>query len=353
MRTNREDLPALPMGEQPVVEPVSAEPVVADTFAGRVHVEWDDRATVTPLGQLPFFIEYLKQGGLFDGWVADCPLHYTSPNAPQKRDVLGTLLLSVLAGHWRYAHITTLRCDPVNPPLLGMAKVVSEDAVRRALDKIEERAGLEWLREHLDYCTRPLLSEPWILDVDTTVKPLYGHQEGAVVSYNPHKRGRPSHSYHSYMLANLRLVLAVEVQAGNEHTSKHSAPGLWELLDRLAAEHRPWLVRGDVSFGTEPVMREAEQRRQAYLFKLRLTKGVKRAIERAMREQDWQDAGAGWHGKDGQLRLLGWSRHRRVAILRRRVERSLALTERDAGGQLRLGFAEINGGGEVWEYAVP
>jgi hypothetical protein len=41
----------------------------------------------------------------------------------------------VLAGHRRYANITTLRCDPVNPPLLGMAKVVSEDAVRRALTK--------------------------------------------------------------------------------------------------------------------------------------------------------------------------------------------------------------------------
>jgi|SRR5215472_2093788 len=38
-------------------------------------------------------IEYLKQGGLFDGWVADCPLVFTSPNAPRKRDVLGTLLL--------------------------------------------------------------------------------------------------------------------------------------------------------------------------------------------------------------------------------------------------------------------
>jgi hypothetical protein len=55
------------MGEQPVVERVSAGLVVADTFAGRIHVEWDDSATVTPLGQLPFFIEYLKQGGLFDG----------------------------------------------------------------------------------------------------------------------------------------------------------------------------------------------------------------------------------------------------------------------------------------------
>jgi len=121
-------------------------------------------------------------------------------------------MLSVLAGHRRYAHITTLRCDPVNPPLLGMAKVVSEDAVRRALSKIAAEAGRAWLQEQLDYCTRPLLREPWILDVDTTVKPLYGHQEGAVVGYNPKKPGRPSHTYHSYMLANLRLVLEVEVQ---------------------------------------------------------------------------------------------------------------------------------------------
>src|SRR5712691_864318 len=346
MSANRENLPGLPAGEQPMVEPVPGQPVVADTFGGRVHVEWDNTATVTPFGQLPFFIEYLKQGGLFDGWVADCPLHYTSPNAPTKRDVLGTVLLSVLAGHRRYAHITTLRCDPVNPPLLGMGKAVSEDAVRRAFDKIDEGAGVEWLQEHLDYCTRPLVSEPWILDVDTTVKPLYGHQEGAVVSYNPHKPGRPSHSYHSYMLANLRLVLAVEVEAGNQHTSKHSAPGLWRLLDGLAAEHKPTLLRGDAGFGNEPVMREAEQRGQPYLFKLRGTKGVKRAIERAMREQDWQDAGAGWQGKDGRLRLIGWGRDRRVVILRQRLERSLALTERDASGQLVLGFAEIDGGRE-------
>jgi Transposase DDE domain group 1 len=352
MSTNRRGSPALPMGEQPVVERRSARAVVADTFAGRVHVEWDSTATVTPLGQLPFFIEYLKQGGLFDGWVADCPLHFTSPNAPTKRDVLGTMLLSVLAGHWRYAHITALRCDPVNPPLLGMRKVVSEDAVRRALDKIDEPAGSAWMQEHLDYCTRPLLSEPWVLDIDTTVKPLYGHQEGAAVSYNPHKPGRPSHSYHTYLLGNLRLVLAVEVAAGNQHTSKHSAPGLWELLDRLAPEHKSALIRGDANFGNEPVMQEAEQRSQPYLFKLRLTKGVKRAIERAMGEQDWQDAGAGWQGKEGTLRLIGWSRKRRVVMLRRRVARSLALTERDASGQLRLGFAEIDGGREVWEYAV-
>src|SRR5690606_18800230 len=76
-----------------------------DTFGGRVHVEWDPQAAVTPLGQLPFFIEFLKVGNLFNPWVEDCPLDSTSPNAPSKKDVLGTLLLSILAGHKRYAHV--------------------------------------------------------------------------------------------------------------------------------------------------------------------------------------------------------------------------------------------------------
>ena len=84
-------LPAVsvhPEGEQPPVEDWST---TADTFAGRVHVEWDSGGLVTPLGQLPFFIEYLKQAGLFAGWVADCPLRFSSPNAPPKRDLLARL----------------------------------------------------------------------------------------------------------------------------------------------------------------------------------------------------------------------------------------------------------------------
>ena len=79
-----------------VVEEAADRSVVADTYGGRVHVEWDPSAAVTPLGQLPFFAEFLKQSGLFDAWVSDSPLRYVSPNAPKKRDVLGTALL----GSW-------------------------------------------------------------------------------------------------------------------------------------------------------------------------------------------------------------------------------------------------------------
>ena len=125
-----------------------AGPVAVDTFGGRVHVEWDPQAAVTPLGQLPFFTEFLQVSGLFGPWVAHCPLVLTSPNAPSKRDVLGTILLAILSGHQRYAHISALRGDTINPPLFGMKEVVSEDSVRRNLGKIDETQGVKWLQDH-------------------------------------------------------------------------------------------------------------------------------------------------------------------------------------------------------------
>jgi len=342
-----------PKGEQsPVERDGMPSGIGIDSFAGPVRVEWDREAALTPLGQLPFFVDFLKTAGLFEALIADCPLYYTSPNAPKKRDVLGTAMLSILSGHKRYAHIAALRGDGVLPDLLGMNRIVSEDAVRRAFAAIEEEPGAAWLRRHLDYGTAPLLAEPWILDMDTTVKPLYGHQEGAVVGYNPKKPGRPSHCYHTYSMAGARLVLDVDVCAGDEHTSKHSAPGLWALLDRTARDGWPTLLRGDAGFGNEPTMREAEQRELAYLFKLRLTANVKRAIERLSQHREWVDAGQGWQAKESVVRLVGWSRQRRIVVLRRRVKGALAASSPDDHGQQQLSFIETGPGEDVYEYSV-
>ena len=46
--------------------------IALDTFGGRIHVEWDPAAAVTPRGPLPFFIEFLTVSGVFDAWVVDC-----------------------------------------------------------------------------------------------------------------------------------------------------------------------------------------------------------------------------------------------------------------------------------------
>jgi hypothetical protein len=117
-------------------------------------------------------------------------------------------------------------------------------------------------------------------------------------------------------MAGLRLVMGVEVKAGNEHSGSHSCQGLLKLLDELPAHHKPKIVRGDCGFGSDGIMRELEARAQPYLFKLRLSKNVKRHIERLFRVSGWTDAGQGWEGIDsdaGADRLGGHASCRRAA----------------------------------------
>ena len=130
--------------------------------------------------------------------MSNTPLYYEGNRGSAVVDVLGTATLSILCGHWRYAHINSVRGDRLNPPLLNMRGTVSEDVVRRAMGRIEETAGMEWLSGELRACVEPVLSHRWILDIDVTIKPIYGRQQGAELGHNPHKPGRPSHAYHSY-----------------------------------------------------------------------------------------------------------------------------------------------------------
>jgi hypothetical protein len=87
-----------------------------------------------------------------------------------------------------------------------------------------------------------------------------------------------------------------------------------------------------------------------------------------MAEGGWEAAGQGFAGKaavlgfqtgrgatygNPRMRLSGWSRARRVVLLRRRLARELAIAERD-DGQLRLAFLDVSPQGErqIYEVAV-
>lgn len=316
------------------VAPQQSADLRVATPGGVFQVRWDENASASALGQLAFFGEFLEVAQLFERWVKSCPLEYISPNAPEVRDVLGTWLLSILDGQRRYAHINGLRGDAVAPQILGMTRIISDESLRRALKALAPSIGKNctederlkrqfqldkstaWMDTALRESTFEALSTDWILDCDTTVKLLYGHQDGAEIGYNPTKPGRPSHNIHTYWVANLRLVLDAEVKGGKTHPAKYSLPGLMRLLKALPPEKRPKLVRGDIAFGNDPVMTELESIGQMYLTKLRQTAGVKRLIERNWSRQDWQDVGQGSEAVEAQLKLSGWSHARRVVVVR-------------------------------------
>ena len=341
------------LGTEISVHDPELESFPVETPGGRVHIRWDHQARATPNAQLAFFAEFLAATGVYESWVDSCPLIYGSGSASHKRDVLGTWFLSVLAGHHRYAYVTGLRGDGVSPQILGMSKIVSEDSLRRALARMSAVESRDWLRPQLLSSVRAALNSPWILDIDTTVKTLFGKQSGAEVSYNPHKPGRPSHALHAYFVSHLRMVLDVVVCPGNQHSAAHARPGLNDILDGLSQEQQPVLVRGDCGFGNEPFIEELERRGQSYLFKLRQTAGVKKMLARQFARQDWTAPGPcdqGWSAVEDTLKLTGWDKSRRVVVLRRVAKSDVALRRKSSEGQMELLLPgeEV----ELWEYAV-
>lgn len=305
--------PVLPSGEtSPALFP---HPVA--TPGGVIQAVWDEGASVTPSGPLIYFIQFLQASGLWPQALATCPLQYTSPNAPRIAEVLGTLLLTVLHGGRRYLHAASIRFDPVIGEALGMRRILSHESIRRAIARKGSDAMLEWLRLRLLEAVRPALRHAWILDEDVTSRIVYGTQEGAVVGYNGKKPGHPSLALHTFVVAHLRLVLDVQVHAGNETSGAHGHQALMSLITALPAAERPALVRGDIAYGFEEHMTGLEQLSVRYLFKVRRSDGVKQMIAETASRTDWQDAGKGWQGIETTLQLLCWSKPRRAIILRR------------------------------------
>lgn len=330
-------IPVHLLGEPSATSTVGQIDTVPIQLPGGVfRVRLDPDVQVSQLGGIVPFGQFLETSGVFTAWVHACPLYRTSPNASSTRDVLGTMLIAVASGQSRYAHITGVRGDQVMPEVLGIHHLVSEDTVRRGLgslvgegitkvDKSEQEvarkkaidATTKWSQDYLLSTVSPLLSERWIMDMDVTVKTLYGHQEGAKVNYNPHKPGRPSHAIHTFIVAQTRLVIGVELHPGDEHSAADTKLDLTHILGKLPREQWPWFLRGDCAYGTENLMSWPESNGLDYLFKIKKSKNTQKHIDQLDHVAGWIEIGDGWQANDSRLRLTTWSRERRVVVLRR------------------------------------
>lgn len=344
---------AHPAGEVEKTGETFPAPHRVGTFGGTVEVVWTEEEKVSLLGPMIYFVQFLKSTGLWERWVERCPLKYESRNAPTKEEILGTILISVLSGHRRYAHITGMRGEQTIAELLGIGQFRSEDSVRRAFEKGDEEELTVWMDKSMNETYDPLVEfQEWILDLDATVKTLYGRQEEARVGYNPVKPGRPSHVYHTMLFTAARLVVNVGVQAGNRTASLYSADGLWGWLDGRDRKSWPALVRGDCGHGNERMMSGCEERELAYVFKLKQTPGIKKTMEKLSRATtaQWKSTGQGWEGIEESLQLQGWTRKRRVIIQRRRQQENKPNEE--AGEQRSLPGLVIERDGPLWEYTA-
>lgn len=310
-------------GPEPhALHPVGERPLnfQFDPTGGTFHLrDCDDQ--LTAYGGLVAWDHFLQRTGIIDLLAGSYPLPRTSPNATPVRDILQAFALNCLIGGKRFAHCRRLQDDQAIARIFGLRRghLCGEDAFRRLCAKLTTGQVRHWMRggEDLLYHALP---QDCIADWDSTVNTRYGRQEDVAVGYNPHKPGRPSHHPLVCIIAGTRLALHMTWRKGNTVSATAWQDAMEEVWSRPQAQHRIKLNRGDIGFGQEKIMawhEDSEAPRPSYLFKLKLTKNVRRAIQRISWPEWTENSPRGLEQyAEIRLQLQGWSCGRRVVVSR-------------------------------------
>ena len=159
-------------------------------------------------------------------------------NTYSSAEMLLALLYPIILGLERIETTELLQHNGVFQTLTGLPTYPDPTSLRRFLRRFAVR-GLPRLRRLHDrllakMCQRSRPLRRVLLDLDSTVLTLYGHQEKARRGYNPRKRGRPS--YHPLVCfeAQTRDFWHGELRPGDIHTATGA---VWLLRACMAKVH--------------------------------------------------------------------------------------------------------------------
>ena len=274
---------------------------------------------ITPFGGLASFVTFLGQIGYAQEVQPHLPFAApTSNNALPLAHTLPAFIVSVVTGARRFAHCQWLRADHVLHMLLGGERFPGDDTIRNFFLRFTQ-ADIQAFWRPLWRWLLLLLACPkagFSMDLDSTVFCREGRQEGAAKGYNPRRKGRKSHHPLLAVLAEAPFLLHGWLRSGNTGAARGVVPFLQEALALLP--EGMWLrcVRADRGFFEEALLRFLEERKLPYLGVARMTSTLQR---RGAGLQDWTVLDDRYAVGEFTVPLFGWSRARRLVVLRERV----------------------------------
>ena len=283
---------------------------------------------ISPFGGLASFISFLGEIGFAREVQRHLPFaEPTSNNAIPLAHSLTASLMAVVVGAQRFAHCEWLRADHVLHALLGLERFPSDDTIRNFFRRFSQA--------HIEAFWRPLWR--WLLllvrcpitgfalDLDSTVFGREGQQEGARKGYHPRRKGRNSHHPLLAVLAEAHFILHGWLRSGNTGAARGVIPFLQEALALLP--EGTWLrtVRADSGFFDGQFLDCLEARALPYVVVARLTSTLKRKCAGI---KEWTVIDEHLAAGEFPLQLFGWSKARRLVVVRERLRESKAAVGR-------------------------
>src|SRR6266700_4468390 len=233
------------------------------------------------------------------------------------------LIYPIVLGLERLESASFLRPDETFQYLTGLPSYPDPQSLRRFLLQAppEFRAQLHRFNNRLlqRFIHLPEHRSRLILDLDSTVVTVFGHQEGAAVGYNPRYRGKRSYDPLLCLEANTSFLWDTELRTGDAGTWAGSVEVLASCFHSTPSDIREFRARADAGFGYGPVLDMLEARPTAqYAVVARMTRSLKSELGGLRYEQ----MNAHWEIAEFEHRPHGWSHARRCSVARRSLKES-------------------------------
>lgn len=240
-------------------------------------------ATLSAVGGLVSFNAFVQREGIGRRLRKDFGHLKTGRGVVYPMQAQMQLLLDAsVAGARRVFDFEALAADPIFRHLAGgivpSIDIVYDDLRRfeaQDLENLEALVAEQGLQPVRDVRRRELT-----VDVDTSVTPLFGEQEGAHVGYNPRYHGRPSYHPIFARIAETDTVLGARLREGDTTLGERDVEDIEQWLGRLHAAARNAVVTVRIDSGGDcAALLSAVERSHAYfLVKAKLTANLASAV---------------------------------------------------------------------------
>ena len=154
-----------------------------------------------------------------------------------------------------------------------------------------------------------------ILDLDSTVRTVYGHQEGSCKGFNSHKRG--AKSYHPLLgfLQSTKECLCSWFRSGDAYTSNNCVAFLEQTFRHISSGIRELLVRADSGFFDGKILTSIESRANTdYIIKVKM-KGLRELLS----NQNWVKVAGNkdYEETEFEYKASSWEKSRKMVAIRK------------------------------------
>jgi hypothetical protein len=281
----------------------------------RVKVRFSNKNLTSNAGLLPVsnFVNQLDLPEMLDRQLT--VERGDNTRYPTSFAVLSTLF-GVTAGVKHLSHMSMLKNDSVVRRLFGWDEFPHETTLSRIFKHFSYRNVVE-LSEVESQARNKVWDQKWsgkvTLDMDSSVKGVYGNQEGASKGYNPKKRGQKSYHPLLCFTAENRECLHHWFRNGSAYTSNGSVDFMSECLSKLPKRIWKVFVRADSGFFDGNLLDLLEKRLCQYLIKVNL-----KNLKGLLSGQKWRKC-QDFETTEFMHQCSSWKRTRRFVAVRKLI----------------------------------